>query len=78
MGMTFIHNTMLMLMGSWCELRKITINEDETHATFTITRRGSTQSYLASNKLLLLDRKGSATVCESAAAHAHQPHITPV
>jgi len=59
-GMSFIYNT--MLMGSCCELQKITINEDETHATFNFTRRRSTQFYFAANKLILLDPKGSATV----------------
>jgi len=67
-----------MLMGSWCELRKITINEDETHGTFTLTGSRKTQSYFALNELLLLDRKGSATVCQSAVAERDQLQVTPV
>jgi hypothetical protein len=42
----------------------MTMNEDETHATFTITRRRSTRSSFALNNLLL-NRKGPATVSES-------------
>jgi hypothetical protein len=32
----------LMLVESWCELSKIKINKDETHATFSFSGRRST------------------------------------
>jgi hypothetical protein len=57
-----------MLMGLWCELPKIKINEDDTHATYSFTGRRSTQSHFALNTFLLLGRKGFANVSKGAAA----------